>query len=530
METLQQYFVRELHTDDVYIERLQQEVSILEKLNWIWFLERFIQIYKNHIKQSLNFLRGSAGSSLVLYYLGINDIDPIKYSIPLTRFVNELRNTHPDIDMDVPKSLREQIINDIITNNDDTIRMSNNMSIDALNEEPNENLHKSGIIIYSSDQKDIIQANKINDNQISLTRDSIGINNLKKIDLLSNVGLQQLYLIEQNIKETNESFSMNSITFDDENIYKFIVSDDGIGITYAETPSIQNVIKILKPTNIEQLSVCLAIVRPFAYDNILIDMTWDTLTNVLIFDDDVIMFLSNKLKISQKESDKIRRMLKKDYKHEDLSVIFDNEQMNNLTEEDKNQITKIISNGKKYGFCKSHSLSYAMLIYKLYYCKCHYPKIFWTNTINSINGYYKDWVYIRKGIKYDIKFKGFDTCDSFVHFFNTGYWTNKEFISKCYLKMVDEHNNAINNEYLIDNVSNINQKCIFRGIIAGSSEIKTIYSNKQFVITIGYDNDKFIELYTFESKEYMNYRQIIGGGYYYDYPKPHIKVIKMKTF
>jgi DNA polymerase III alpha subunit len=36
--------------------------------------------------------RGSAGSCLVCYLMGITDVDPVAHDIPLARFLNPLRD------------------------------------------------------------------------------------------------------------------------------------------------------------------------------------------------------------------------------------------------------------------------------------------------------------------------------------------------------------------------------------------------------------------------------------------------------
>tara|TARA_Y100001963_G_scaffold160221_1_gene269155 strand:+ start:11989 stop:13908 length:1920 start_codon:yes stop_codon:yes gene_type:complete len=59
--------------------------------------------------------RGSAAGCLVSYLIGITSIDPIKYGLIFERFYNAGRNTDgrvsmPDIDMDVPVSKRDEII------------------------------------------------------------------------------------------------------------------------------------------------------------------------------------------------------------------------------------------------------------------------------------------------------------------------------------------------------------------------------------------------------------------------------------
>ncbi len=54
--------------------------------------------------------RGSAGGSLVSYLLGITDIDPLPYGLIWERFLNRGRKSLPDIDTDVPRSRRGEVL------------------------------------------------------------------------------------------------------------------------------------------------------------------------------------------------------------------------------------------------------------------------------------------------------------------------------------------------------------------------------------------------------------------------------------
>jgi DNA polymerase-3 subunit alpha len=59
--------------------------------------------------------RGSAGGCLVSYLLGITEIDPVKYDLLFSRFLNSGRFSKdnislPDIDMDIPSKHRDEII------------------------------------------------------------------------------------------------------------------------------------------------------------------------------------------------------------------------------------------------------------------------------------------------------------------------------------------------------------------------------------------------------------------------------------
>ena len=59
-------------------------------------------------------LRGSAGNSLVCYLLGITDVDPLRFGLPLERFLHPGRTDLPDIDLDFDWKVRDQVIDRVV--------------------------------------------------------------------------------------------------------------------------------------------------------------------------------------------------------------------------------------------------------------------------------------------------------------------------------------------------------------------------------------------------------------------------------
>jgi hypothetical protein len=72
-----------------------------------------------------------------------------------------------------------------------------------------------------------------------------------------------------------------------------------------------------------------------------------------------------------------------------------------------------------------------------------------------------------------------------------------------------------------------NQECEFRGLIAGIGNIFTKYKKYQMVITVGYDNNKFVNLHLNKKRDLSRFKQIIGKGYWIESKTPHIVVTKM---
>ena len=100
-----------LDQDKVYIDRLQEELSIIKDKS---FASYFLVVADmiNWAKENNIMVgpgRGSAAGSLVCYALGITDVDPIKYDLLFFRFINPERNDFPDIDTDFEDRRRKEV-------------------------------------------------------------------------------------------------------------------------------------------------------------------------------------------------------------------------------------------------------------------------------------------------------------------------------------------------------------------------------------------------------------------------------------
>jgi DNA polymerase III alpha subunit len=109
---LEPLFVRSVPDDTRYTEQLAEEYELIDKNQFApVFLQvrKVLEIIAGMNKPPPHIIRGSAGSSLVTYLLGITHVDPIINRIELARFMNTLRKDMPDIDIDVPYNRREEI-------------------------------------------------------------------------------------------------------------------------------------------------------------------------------------------------------------------------------------------------------------------------------------------------------------------------------------------------------------------------------------------------------------------------------------
>ena len=107
-------------------DRLAEEFGLIERLNLAGFLLLYRQIAL--LGQQILVERGEVGPDtpieerppgrgrgssvalLVGYLIGISHVDPLKWDLTLERFISEDMTTLPDIDLDFPRGLRDELI------------------------------------------------------------------------------------------------------------------------------------------------------------------------------------------------------------------------------------------------------------------------------------------------------------------------------------------------------------------------------------------------------------------------------------
>ena len=103
------------HNNDAARARMEYELEVVRQTSFanyflvVWDIISFVR------RQQILFgVRGSAAASVVLYCLGITDIDPMEYRLVFERFLNFERKEMPDIDMDFQDDRRDEVLRYVI--------------------------------------------------------------------------------------------------------------------------------------------------------------------------------------------------------------------------------------------------------------------------------------------------------------------------------------------------------------------------------------------------------------------------------
>lgn len=92
-------------------DRLEYEHKIISEKGFSQYMIMVMQftdwIHENNVPHTT---RGSAAGSILSFFVGIVNANPLKFNLPFERFLNPLRPKAPDIDLDVASTRREELI------------------------------------------------------------------------------------------------------------------------------------------------------------------------------------------------------------------------------------------------------------------------------------------------------------------------------------------------------------------------------------------------------------------------------------
>lgn len=460
-EALEPLFTRVVPEDPRYTKQLSLEYELIDtnKFTSVFLQVRRILQLIQEIGEETKFpiphiIRGSAGSSLVCYFLGITHIDPLKYGIQLARFMNKGRKDIPDIDIDVPYNRREEIYAKIAKTWPGMVaRISNHVEYSskvALREATKEvlelktlpaqlrnkdfdirkfltedqkkkaytiaetkvgklknySLHCGGIVIFEEEGKvpqelvlKEIESDGVKFAQLKLNKDQTEDAGFIKIDLLSNRGLAQIAEINPNLPFTQYP----SRNYGAEMIFE---KGNTIGITFGESRGMRKLFMEMKPVCVKDLAIALALIRPAAAAEgrkqeflekwKLQDLASpNPLQRPIVFDDDAILKIRYALNCDSSEADKWRKVFakgKQEKIQEFRKLMYDKGNDETVIEKVVDDLSQLIY----YSFCKSHAISYAQLVWALAYWKWKEPHKFWAASLNHCHSEYRKWVHYRE--------------------------------------------------------------------------------------------------------------------------------------
>ena len=381
--------------------------------------------------------RGSAVSSLMVRVLGITAVDPVENELYFERFLSAARKDFPDIDLDVEDEMRQDLIKALkrkfgkrkvaliqtygtysfrsairaagkiydlselqlkelikLSRNgrtlpsslarDASIRKSFKLAKLLIGLPSTESIHAAGVLLSAEPLDEIIPLRESDGTYISRwTMNSLEALGFQKLDLL---GLKNLSILKKLYEE--KPWQEKPI---DPKTYEFIGKGYTTGLFQLESTEATRIVKMVKPQNISDIAVSLALNRPGPLESgitreylkrrvmksneVFSRALADTL-GVLVFQEQVISVAVKELGLTPEEGEALRRALSKKKPEEAEKLIAKSLERNTETSERVKELVEILRRFSGYGFNKSHSVAYSLITYWLAFKKFHAPDEF----------------------------------------------------------------------------------------------------------------------------------------------------------
>lgn len=318
-EKILKYIPKDEHKK--YYDRLMEELDTLEKCDYLNYLLITHDILdwckRNNILTGIG--RGSCGGSLVCYLMDITKINPIKYGLLFSRFVNIERITSADIDNDIESCYRDKVIEyikekygevhnirtfnylgakgalqrasqSLRLNPQTAIQLSKNIdpTIEDIEEaykdipvEGNEQLldvakhfygllhawgcHASAVLVFPDNPTNYCPIEKQGETFVaSYDYHDLEDMSLVKLDVL---GLRNLQVIHETLDLLDEPLDIYNLPMDDEKTYELYANGYTVGIFQVESDLMRSYAKQMKVDKFDDIAALISLVRPGPLDS-----------------------------------------------------------------------------------------------------------------------------------------------------------------------------------------------------------------------------------------------------------------------
>jgi DNA polymerase III subunit alpha len=283
----------------------------------------------------------------------------------------------------------------------------------------NTGIHAAGVVIGDKPLDDYVPLCRGNDDEV-VTQYAMGpLTDLGmlKMDFL---GLKTLTVIDDTvtlIRQQDPSFSLESISFQDQPTFDLLNRGETVGLFQLESGGMTNLCKQFDVNSINDIIALIALYRPgpmelipdyikrkrgqtkIKYEHPLLQEVCADTYGIMIYQEQVQRAANVLAGYSLGQADLLRRAMGKKDKvkmaKERTNFIEGCKRINGIDEKKANAIFDLLEKFAGYGFNKSHSAAYGLISYRTAYLKANYPVQFMAGLLsNEVNNTEKIAVFV----------------------------------------------------------------------------------------------------------------------------------------
>lgn len=268
--------------------------------------------------------------------------------------------------------------------------------------------HACGVLISDKPVTEYMPMQKSNRSESMITQygmNEVGDLGLLKMDFL---GLRNLSVISDTIgmvkKSYGDDIDINNLPLDDINTFKLLQQGKTTSVFQLESPGMKKYLMDLKPTTIDDITVMISLYRPGPMDLIpsyvarkhgrekveylhpLLEPILKDTYGIMIYQEQLMAAVRALAGFTLSEADILRKAVGKKIKKlldEQEGKFKDGCEKVGTPKIIADQFWALVEPFSRYGFNKSHAVSYAMISYQTAYLKVNYPIQFMVAELNS---------------------------------------------------------------------------------------------------------------------------------------------------
>jgi error-prone DNA polymerase len=240
---------------------------------------------------------------------------------------------------------------------------------------------------------------------------------LVKIDLLGNRALAN---VDEIVARSPMADALTSDIgfFEDADTLQSLQRGDALGVNQLESPAMRHLLLQLRPRGIDDIVCALALIRPGAgaigmkgrYVQrrcggeqvpplpACLEPILRQTYGLLVYQDDALGMIRALTGLSVSETHRFyKRATKRVPEDVDRQLAEEFRQLclaRGIPEATIAEQWLLLTHFRRYTFCKSHAVSYALIAWRCAYAKAHWPLHFWTAVLNNNQGVYPRRVYV----------------------------------------------------------------------------------------------------------------------------------------
>jgi error-prone DNA polymerase len=278
-------------------------------------------------------------------------------------------------------------------------------------------IHVGGMLVTSGPISEIVPLERARaEGRVVCQWDKDGVDDagLIKVDLL---GLRMLSLIDEAVALVKEhrgmDLGLDSLPCDDPAVYALISRADTVGVFQVESRAQMQTLPRLRPQSLEDLGAEVAIIRPgplqgnmvhpylrrrqglepVTHLHPLLGPILDESLGVILYQEQILQVAMAVAGFSSGEANLLRKAMSRKNAFSEVQKwrvrFIEGAKARAIGEPTADRIFDLIGGFAEFGFCKSHAMSFAILVYRSAFLKTYYPVEFYCALLdNQPMGFY----------------------------------------------------------------------------------------------------------------------------------------------